>query len=83
MHFRHLRATDLQAAAATASISFQALLPGGFLKVEPPVFSRIGCAVSRWLCTSFIRARIASGSAIVAAKASGSKNDRGSTPLLR
>src|SRR5439155_21614055 len=25
-----------------ASISFQALLPGGFLKVEPPVFSRIG-----------------------------------------
>src|SRR5207237_10811507 len=25
-----------------ASISFQALFPGGFLKVEPPVFSRIG-----------------------------------------
>src|SRR5204862_7792120 len=25
-----------------ASISFQALLPGGFLKVDPPVFSRIG-----------------------------------------
>src|SRR5205807_1223891 len=24
-----------------ASISFQALLPGGFLKVDPPVFSRI------------------------------------------
>ena len=44
-----------------ASISFQALWPGGFLKVEPPVFSRIGCAVSRWVCTSFIRARIASG----------------------
>src|ERR1700716_1518863 len=30
-----------------ASISFQALFPGGFLKVEPPVFSRIGWAVSR------------------------------------
>jgi hypothetical protein len=29
------------------SISFQADVPSGFLKVEPPVFSRIGCTVSR------------------------------------
>src|SRR5947199_9835006 len=47
-----------------ASISFQALLPGGFLKVDPPVFSRIGCAVSRCVCTSFIRARFVSGAAV-------------------
>jgi hypothetical protein len=31
-----------------SSISFQADVPSGFLKVEPPVFSRIGCTVSRW-----------------------------------
>src|SRR5206468_784930 len=47
-----------------ASTSFQALLPGGFLKVDPPVFSRIGCAVSRWVCTSSIRLRMSSGSVI-------------------
>ena len=66
-----------------ASISFQALWPGGFWKVEPPVFSRIGCAVSRWVCTSFIRARIASGAAIVPRKRAEVKMIEGSTPLLR
>ena len=30
-----------------ASISCQAFWPGGFLNVEPPVFSRIGCEASR------------------------------------
>ncbi len=30
-----------------SSITFQADVPSGFLKVEPPVFSRIGCTVSR------------------------------------
>src|SRR6202049_4795599 len=39
-----------------ASIRFQALLPGGFLKVDPPVFSRIGCAVSRWLWSFLLHA---------------------------
>src|SRR3984885_11207491 len=66
-----------------ASISFQALCPGGFLKVEPPVFSRIGCAVSRWLCTSFIRARIACGAAGNPRKRAEVKMIEGSTPLLR
>src|SRR3977135_2896139 len=37
-----------------ASISFQALLPGGFLNVEPPGFSRIGCAVCRWFFPAVI-----------------------------
>src|SRR6185437_2175905 len=66
-----------------ASISFHALLPGGFLKVEPPVFSRIGCAVSRWFCTSFIRARIASGAAADPRNRAAVKTIEGSTPLLR
>ena len=66
-----------------ASISFQALLPGGFWKVEPPVFSRIGCAVSRWVCTSFIRARIASGVAGRPRKRAEVKVMEGSTPELR
>src|ERR1700676_1495992 len=66
-----------------ASISFQALWPGGFLKVDPPVFSRIGWAVSRWLCTSFIRARIASGAATVPRKRAEVKMTEGSTPALR
>src|ERR1700694_1075898 len=66
-----------------ASISFQALSPSGFLKVEPPVFSRIGCAVSRWFCTSFIRPRIASGAAISPRKRAEVKTIEGSTPLLR
>ena len=45
-----------------ASISCQALSPGGFLNVEPPVFSRIGCEASRaWVIRS-ISARIAAGS---------------------
>src|SRR4051794_15536077 len=66
-----------------ASISFQALCPGGFLKVEPPVFSRIGCAVSRWFCTSFIRARMASGAATRPRKRAEVKTIEASTPLLR
>src|ERR1700722_4374932 len=66
-----------------ASISFQALCPGGFLKVDPPVFSRIGCAVSRWFCTSVIRARIASGAAISPRKRAEVKMMEVSTPLLR
>src|SRR6516225_7757664 len=66
-----------------ASISFHALLPGGFLKVEPPVFSRIGCAVSRWVCTSFMRARIASGAAGLPRKRAEVKMIEGSTPELR
>src|ERR1700722_16959619 len=66
-----------------ASISFQALCPGGFWNVEPPVFSRIGCAVSRWVCTSFIRARIASGAAMIPRKRAEVKMIEGSRPLLR
>src|ERR1700754_2329389 len=66
-----------------ASISFQALWPGGFLKVEPPVFSRIGCAVSRWVCTSSIRPRIASGAVMRPRKRAEVKMIDGSTPLLR
>src|SRR6202040_2990482 len=66
-----------------ASISFQALWPGGFWKVDPPVFSRIGCAVSRWFCTSFIRARIASGAAMIPRKRAEVKTSDGSRPLLR
>ena len=45
-----------------ASISAQALCPGGFLKVEPPVFSRIGCDASRAAVIRSISARIAAGS---------------------
>ena len=45
-----------------ASISFQALWPGGFLKVEPPVRSLIGWLASRYSATSFISLRIAAGS---------------------
>src|SRR5207244_12292393 len=66
-----------------ASISFQALLPGGFLKVEPPVFSRIGCAVSRWVCTSFMRARIASGAAGLPRNRADVNTMEGSTAALR
>src|SRR5436305_6170917 len=66
-----------------ASISFQALWPGGFLKVEPPVFSRIGCALSRWFCTSFIRARIASGVATRPRKRAEVKMMESSMPLFR
>src|SRR6202790_2830373 len=66
-----------------ASISFQALFPGGFLKVEPPVLSRIGWAVSRWFWTSFIRARMASGAASAPRKRAEVKMMDGSTPLLR
>src|SRR5580692_10661208 len=63
-----------------ASISFQALLPSGFLKADPPVFSRIGCAVSRWVCTSSIRARITSGAAMAPRKRAEVKMTEGSTP---
>src|SRR4051812_19887837 len=66
-----------------ASISFQALRPGGFLKVEPPVFSRIGCAVSRWICTSVILVRIASGEAMRPRNRAAVKMIDVSTPLLR
>src|SRR6266481_6691216 len=66
-----------------ASISFQALFPGGFLKVEPPVFSRIGCAVSRWFCTSFIRALMASGAVFRPRNRAEVKMMEASTPLLR
>ena len=37
-----------------ASISFQALMPGGFLNVEPPVRSLIGWFFSRYSATSSI-----------------------------
>src|SRR4051794_16253222 len=42
-----------------ASTSCQALAPGGFLKVEPPVRSRIGWAASRAAVTRSISASIA------------------------
>ena len=44
-----------------SSMSFQAEWPSGFLKVEPPVFSRIGWVVSRRLVISLMRAKTASG----------------------
>src|SRR5581483_457654 len=45
-----------------SSTSFQALAPGGFLKVEPPVFSRIGWVVSRRAVISSMVAAITAGS---------------------
>ena len=45
-----------------ASISFQALEPGGFLKVEPPVRSLIGWLASRYSATSCICLWISAGS---------------------
>src|SRR3981189_791683 len=44
-----------------ASISFHALCPGGFLKVEPPVFSRIGWGGLRVVFTPSLRARRRAG----------------------
>src|SRR6202008_3949234 len=37
-----------------ASTSFQALFPGGFLKVDPPRFSRVGCWGRGGFCSLFI-----------------------------
>src|SRR6185312_11722451 len=48
-----------------SSTSFQALAPGGFLKVEPLVFSRIGCVVSRrWLISSMVALTTAGSSGL-------------------
>ena len=66
-----------------ASTSFHALCPGGFLNVEPPVFSRIGCALSRCACTTVIRARTASGAAGIPRNRAEVKISDGSTPLPR
>src|SRR6185437_14432872 len=43
------------------SINSQALRPGGFLKVEPPVLARMGWLASRLATNSSIRTLIASG----------------------
>ena len=57
MLLRDLRAADLQAAAAGASISSQALWPGGLVKVEPPVRLRGWLASARAVSISAMRAR--------------------------
>ena len=63
MHLRHLRAADASSPRQpAASISCQALWPGGFLKVEPPVRLLIGCVASRDSVISSISAAIAAGS---------------------
>jgi hypothetical protein len=65
VHFRDLRSADAKAAHARGIDQFPGAVTRRILNVEPPVFSRIGCAVSRWFCTSSIRARMVSGSVIV------------------
>ena len=47
MLFRDLGVADLKPRQPAASTSAQALWPGGFLKVEPPVRLRSGCDSSR------------------------------------
>ena len=53
VQLRNLGRTDREAPAAPpASINCQDFVPGGFLKVEPPVRLLIGCVASRLLVIS-------------------------------
>ena len=66
-----------------ASISCQALCPGGFLKVEPPVRLFTGWVVSRLLVISSISAAIAAGSPGVPWNSAAVKITSSGTPQCR
>src|SRR5512146_2509882 len=66
-----------------ASISSQALRPGGLAKVEPPVRARMGWLSSRALWISFIRRAMASGSPFVPAKRAATKIQSSGRPQWR
>ena len=56
MQLGELRAAEQLAAPAGAVDQLPGAVPGGFLKVEPPVFSRIGWVGSRRAVISSMRA---------------------------
>src|SRR6185312_3302782 len=66
-----------------ASISSQALRPGGLAKVEPPVRDRIGWLSSRALWISFMRRAMASGSPLAPANRAATKIQSSGRPQWR